>query len=407
MKMRPTANSDEPVSANRSAAHVARYTDRSSRRPKEQTSAAKNAQTEYETLHLSQNAAYSSTYGPGTALLDQQAAYRERRADNTKEDQRDVTRDAGQTEQKHKSVDTHDINSSRRRRSRSCVKLRLCCLRLCRAKRRCSERVMRKPRQLLQRIKARSKECRKPDDTTAVAGVSTVPLSRDAPKKSRRGPEDEAVEEVADRKDVSEDARKERKERRKREREERRERRKREEHVVARAVEPADARPTTRDDDLVVAKDQAIPVKPPLIADLAKTCCYLCVQNTLAIAAAASRPEQSDKYGQVSTHKFPAETTTTVDRSCSPILLVRTVQSFVRVRTRETGTLCPGTSAPPPAMPRAKKRKKFAVFPGLTRTKCPAGQRAACVTDKSRRDDEDARKKREPRNERCCGERNA
>jgi len=60
--MRPTVNSDESVSADRFA-NVARYSDHSSRRPKEQISASKNAQTEYET-HLSQNAAYPSTYGP-------------------------------------------------------------------------------------------------------------------------------------------------------------------------------------------------------------------------------------------------------------------------------------------------------------------------------------------------------
>lgn len=64
MKMRPTVNSDESISADRST-HVARYADHSSRRPKEQISASKNAQMEYGT-HLSQNAAYSSTYGPSS-----------------------------------------------------------------------------------------------------------------------------------------------------------------------------------------------------------------------------------------------------------------------------------------------------------------------------------------------------
>lgn len=58
--MRPIVNSDETVNTDRST-QTARYTDHSSRRPKEQISASKNAQTEYET-HLSQNAAYSSTY---------------------------------------------------------------------------------------------------------------------------------------------------------------------------------------------------------------------------------------------------------------------------------------------------------------------------------------------------------
>lgn len=62
--MRPTANSDESVTAHRSA-HVGRYADHLSRRPKEQISGSKNAQTEYET-HLSHNIAHSSIYGPGS-----------------------------------------------------------------------------------------------------------------------------------------------------------------------------------------------------------------------------------------------------------------------------------------------------------------------------------------------------
>lgn len=325
----------------------------------------------------------------------------------------------------YKGIDTRDLDSSRRHRSKSCVNLRLCCLRFCRAKKRCSERVLRTPtRRVLQRIKARSKECRKPDDTVAIAGVSTVPhresiSHRDAPKKSRRSrKQDETVEAVD--KGVLEDTREERRERRKREKEERRrkamtaeeeerrERRERREHEE-RIPHLVDARPVARDDELI-AEDRVLPARlPPSIADPTKTCCYLCAQTTLAIAA-VSRSEQSDKCVQVSAHKFPAETSPALDKSCSPLLLVRTVQSSVKVRTRETSTLCPGAGAvlhgretgPPP--PRAaKKRKKFAVFPGLTRTKCPAGRHAACGTDKStaRRDDNAEKRGR------CCGERDA
>ncbi|XP_011873787.1 PREDICTED: stress response protein nst1-like [Vollenhovia emeryi] len=346
--------------------------------------------------------------------LDEQVA---RDVSDVEKSQRDVTASPEKTEQKHKGIDTRDINSPRRHRSKSCLELRLFCLRLCRAKKRCSERVLRKPtRRVLERIKARSKECGKRDDT-AVAGVSTAPhresiSHRDAPKKSRRGRKQDEAAEVADK-----DTRAERKERRKREREARkrkalpeeeeeeeappvrRDRREREE-LVSRA---ADVRPVARDDDLVA--EDLVPVRPPSIADLAKSCCYLCARNALAIAA-ASRPEQSDKWVQVSAHKFHAETPATLDKSCSPILLlVRTVQSSVKVRTRETGTLCPGIAS---AVPRAKKRKKFAVFRGLTRTKCPAGPRAVCETGKStaaRRDDN--AEKREPRHERCCRERSA
>lgn len=58
--MRPTVNSDESVTADRSV-NVVRYIDHPSRHPKEQISDTKNAQTEYE-AHLLQNAAHSSTY---------------------------------------------------------------------------------------------------------------------------------------------------------------------------------------------------------------------------------------------------------------------------------------------------------------------------------------------------------
>ncbi|XP_018371788.1 PREDICTED: uncharacterized protein KIAA1211 homolog isoform X2 [Trachymyrmex cornetzi] len=422
--MRSTVNSDESVNTDRSP-HVAWYNDHSSRRPKEQISASKNAQTEYET-HLSQNAAYSSTYGSSTPS-DQPTANREWRVYNPKENQRDITRNPEETEQTHKSVDTRDIILPRRRRSKSCVKLRLWCLRLCRAKKRCSQHVLRKQRQLLERIKTRSKEkCEEPDDVMAVAGVSTMPHResikyRDVPKKSRRTRKQDEVVEIVD-KDVSEDIiKKERKERRKREKEERRrkvmieeERRRKvitegEERKVSHKLDehvppPVDTRLVTHDDDLVVEK--RVPMKPPSIADdFAKSCCYLCAQNTLAIAAATaiSKPEQSDKCVQVSAHKFHVETSPVLDKSCSPLLLVHTVQSSVKVRTRETSTLCPGTSA----VPRAKKHKKFAMFPGLTRTKCPAGRHAACETDKSTARRDDNAEKRQPTNERCCGKRNA
>jgi len=59
--MRSTVNSDESVNTDRSS-HVVWYNNHSSRRPKKQIPALKNAQMKYKT-HLSRNAAYSSTYG--------------------------------------------------------------------------------------------------------------------------------------------------------------------------------------------------------------------------------------------------------------------------------------------------------------------------------------------------------
>lgn len=340
--------------------------------------------------------------------------YRERRVNGAVENQWDVSKDSEQTEQKHKSVDTRDIDFLYRHRSKSCVKLRLWCARLCRRKKEYSERILGEPRWFLEQMRERSRECRKPDDV-AVTGVSATlhrePISRrSAPRKSKRGRKQDEVVEVAD-KDVFEGIREERRrrERKEKERRERKERRKWEERVPHFIV---DTHLVARDEDLVsedhVPVDQA-PGKPPLpLTDFTKSCCYLCAQNTLAIATASAKPEQSDKCVQVSAHKLHAETPPTLDKSCSPILLVRTIQSSVKVRTREISTLCPGTSMVErrETEPRSKKRKKFSVFLGLTRTKCPAGRRA-CEIDKpavARRDDN--AEKREPKNEKCCREKN-
>jgi len=146
---------------------------------------------------------------------------------------------------------------------------------------------------------------------------------RSDPEKSKRSrKQDEAVE-VTDKEDISVDVRKERKdkkkrktreeeererkERERREKKERRERRKREEEIL----HFTDTQVSTRDEDLVV--EDYIPRKPPP-TNLTKSCCYLCAENTLAITAAASKPEQSDKCVQVSAHKFRTETFPTLDK---------------------------------------------------------------------------------------------
>ncbi|KAL0104578.1 hypothetical protein PUN28_017373 [Cardiocondyla obscurior] len=398
--MHSVVSSDESVNVDRFA-HVAHRSDYSSRYSKEQISVTKNALTKNEE-HLSQSATYSSMYGLNRSTPLEQ--YTANRLINLEEDQRN---------QKHASVDTHDIDSLSGHSTISCVNLSLWCTRLCRAKKRYSERVFKKPmRRVLQRMKARSKKkYKEPDDTVAVAGASTAPQQesisyRDAPKKSRKSRKQDVK--IA-KKDTSEDAKKERREKRKREREERkrkvtmkeerierRERRKREKQILY-----AEESSVARDDDLVA--ENWVQVKPPpSIADFTQTCCYLCAQSTLPIQTVVPKPEQSDKSVQVSPHKFHPET---LDKSCSPLLLARTARSSVKVETREASVLCPGTST----VQRAKKRKKFVIFPGLTRTKCPAGPRAACETDKPTvvvtAGRNDNLEKRGPR--RCCREKNA
>lgn len=303
------------------------------------------------------------------------------------EDGRGVPESPDKASQRRRDVDPRDVDSPRRDQSvntdEECyVKPHLWCVRCHRRKKQKYRELElgKSTRRLLERVSKCGKESERPSDE-AVAGVSTAPhresISR-ALEKSERSRKQGAPEEVAD-KDVTRKERKvrrdERQERRRRERKEkerkeRRERREREEripHLVA----------------------DAQPAAPP--ADFLKSCCYLCAQNTLAIATAAAagpKPQQSDKCVQVSAHQFHAGT---LDKSCSATLLVRTVQSSVKVKTRETGTLCPGTKA---------KRKKLSVLPRLTWTKCPARRHVACETDKSaRRDNAEKR----AANEKCCG----
>lgn len=359
------------------------------------------------------------------APLDWHNVNHEWRVNNTTKDEGSVSKNLEKTKQNHKTIDTRDAHSSHRYQLKSCARLRLWCVSLCRRKKKYSKRVVGEPtRRFFKHIKKKRKKCRERDEA-AVAGVSTA-LHRESisspsgPEKSRRSHKQDETVEVTDKEDV--DIKKEKKDRKKRrtteeeewerkererkerrEKKDRRERRKREKEILH--LTDTSTQVSARDEDLVV--EDHIPRKPPP-TDFTKSCCYLCAENTLAIAAAASKPEQSDKSVQVLAHKFRTETFPMLNKSCSPLLLVRTVQSSVKVRTRETSTLCPDpdASAVPHKETRTKKRKKFSVFPRLMRTKCPAGRNAACETDKlaARRDGNT--EKHEPRIEKCCREKN-
>ncbi|XP_016911440.2 uncharacterized protein LOC107997391 [Apis cerana] len=116
--------------------------------------------------------------------------------------------------------------------------------------------------------------------------------------------------------------------------------------------------------------------------DFTKSCCYLCAKNTMAIAAALSKGEKFHISIQASTKEIA-----TSDKSCSPTIYVRTVQSSVKVRTRDIGT----------SFPEKKKEKKVkkpkpkfkipkrlqAMIPKLRFPMYPKVQTVACETDKS------------------------
>lgn len=333
------------------------------------------------------------------------------------EDRRGVPESSGQVSQNHKGVDTRDVDSPRRYQSamntdeeERDVKPFLWCSRCHRErkKKKCHELELKKStRRLLERIKKRSK-CGKPDDDVGVAvvdeeavvaGASSAPhresiSRRSAPEKSKRSRKQDAAE-AAD-KDIAGRSRRERRRRVRREDDEEEQRRR------ERRTKERRERREKREERIPRVADAPLPAAAPAAApaDFLKSCCYLCAQNTLAITAAAAglKPEQSDKAVQVSAHKLH-EGTSALDKSCSATLLVRTVQSSVKVKTREISTLCPDARRRDDTRP---KRKKLSVFPRLTWTKCPARGHVACETDKSaKRDNAEKR----TRNEKCCGER--
>lgn len=358
------------------------------------------------------------------------------------------------TKQIDKSVDTHDLDSLRgyqRSVSNGNFKSHLWCIIFCKKKKPPVLHVRKPKRRFLKRIIKRSKESEKVNEAaSAVPGISHREsiTSRTDPTKSRKSPKQDVPMELTDK--VSEEAGKEKqarkeetekkeeeKEKRKKKKKERKEEereKKKEEKEKAKEEKREKKRKERKEEEMdqeeqdkkerkqkarqvgieefkdeekipysvdmhqtahneQFVKDYVTSMKLP--SDLTKTCCYLCAQNTLAIAAAASKVEKFDKSIQVMTHDLLAKVPM-LDKSCSAILPVRTVQSYVKVKTRETSTLCPGAKRKDE---KATKRK-FYIFPKLTWTKCPAGRNAACVTDNSVR--RDNTEKHEPRNERCC-----
>ncbi|XP_043788824.1 uncharacterized protein DDB_G0286299-like [Apis laboriosa] len=116
--------------------------------------------------------------------------------------------------------------------------------------------------------------------------------------------------------------------------------------------------------------------------DFTKSCCYLCAKNTMAIAAALSKGEKFHISIQASTKEIA-----TSDKSCSPTIYVRTVQSSVKVRTRDIGTSFPEKKKDKKikkVKPKFKIPKRLqAMIPKLRFPMYPKVQTVACETDKS------------------------
>ncbi|KAK2588624.1 hypothetical protein KPH14_006392 [Odynerus spinipes] len=114
--------------------------------------------------------------------------------------------------------------------------------------------------------------------------------------------------------------------------------------------------------------------------DITKSCCYLCTENSLAIAAAMGlQPIYSDK-------SVEADAPEMLEKSCSPMKLavhVRTVKSLVRVKIRDTCTSYAEVAEERTTTTKSKKkRRKFRIFPKIKR-ECPVRRTTGCVTENS------------------------
>ncbi|XP_043601768.1 uncharacterized protein LOC122576054 [Bombus pyrosoma] len=112
--------------------------------------------------------------------------------------------------------------------------------------------------------------------------------------------------------------------------------------------------------------------------DFTKSCCYLCAQNTMAIAAAMSKMGKFHMSIQASTKE-----TLTSDKSCSPTMHVRTVQSSVKVKMRDMGTLHPDKKKSKRSRPKLKLNKRLNILPRLKFPPYPKVRTVACGTDRS------------------------
>ncbi|XP_060824557.1 uncharacterized protein LOC132911713, partial [Bombus pascuorum] len=128
------------------------------------------------------------------------------------------------------------------------------------------------------------------------------------------------------------------------------------------------------DQEEKVIKDHA----SELGIDFTKSCCYLCAQNTMAIAAAMSKIGKFHMSIQATTKE-----TLTSDKSCSPTMHVRTVQSSVKVKMRDMGTLHPDKKKSRRSRPKLKLNKKLNILPRLKFPAYPKVRTVACGTDKS------------------------
>ena len=129
-----------------------------------------------------------------------------------------------------------------------------------------------------------------------------------------------------------------------------------------------------------VGSEHMLQVAPP---DFTKSCCYLCAQNSMAIAAAVSNKIEKSHISIQSSAQFTKETRMS-DKGCSPAVFVRTVQSSVKVKMRDMSTSYP--EGKKSKKPKYKfKLRKLIPHTKIKLPKYPKVRTVACETDKSTR----------------------
>jgi len=237
--------------------------------------------------------------------------------------------------------------------------------------------------------------------------IPPKPVKKELRRKERmKRREEEKMkrqEEIKRKEKEREEKRKEEEREEQRKKEEREEKRKEKERERQRKKEEREEkirkRRETREEELLVrekellvhedVEDRIVPEEPPLPSvpspplpavvyptppppvDPTKTCCYLCAENTMAIMMASRKPELCDKSVQVLTIEV-TETPITESRPYRALMMVRTIQS--RLRVRDVSVPCVIEEEPRKPKRIVKKRR---ILP-IMRTRCPARSNAPC-----------------------------
>ncbi|XP_023289288.1 uncharacterized protein LOC105701126 [Orussus abietinus] len=123
---------------------------------------------------------------------------------------------------------------------------------------------------------------------------------------------------------------------------------------------------------------------PHLAAYHAKSCCYLCVQNSVAISGAMSKNVQPCTRSVQTVTEVSNKIVSSADKSCNPVPRVRTIQSSVKVNTHDVGITCSTVQLEHARKMGSKSTsKRRGILSRLEHIRCPADRTVMCQTERN------------------------